>query len=763
MIRRALELGWPTALVGATCAGLALSNWVRLPAVVLVASLAGCVAALLVEEGWARLALLGAALAVLGIWWGGTRLEALDRSLLEPRIGMEGRARVVVTGPVRRTRFSARMPAEVRQFAGLEIVERVLLQLPVGRAPPEQGAVLELVARPVAPRGPETGFDERGWLARKGVHVVLRGGAAWRVVGRRGGIGGVGDRLRGGVARALASGTSGERRALVAGIVLGADEGLDDELQDAFKRSGLYHLLAVSGQNVGFVALGVLFLAWVAGLPRIAGHVLALVGIGAYVIAVGWQPSVARAGVAAAVASLAWLASRPAERWHALALGALVLLTWTPASLLEPGFQLSFAAVAAIFVTVPRLRRLWEGTPLPWKVVELAGIAAACGAATAPVLLLQFGSVPVWTVLANSLAEPAMPLLLGSGLLAALVAPVVPSAAVALSWIAGWCAAWIAACARLVASLPFAEVSSPAVVLAPLGVAAAIVAWPRIPPYRRRSLALLVAAALPLVAVGWWALQAPPRWTPPAGLRVTFLDVGQGDAALLEVPEGALLVDQGPPEAAVAKQLRELGIRSLSAVVLTHPQRDHIGGAADVLRRVRVGGVLDPGIPAPSADEEAALAVARSHGVPLRIVRSGQSFSIGRLRVRVLWPDGPGPPAADPNDHAVVLLASYGATDVLLTADAESNVTGRLPLRQVEVLKVAHHGSEDPGLPEQLRILRPRVAVISVGRGNDYGHPRAETLVALRSVSGLALYRTDENGRVIVESDGKTFSVHAQR
>jgi competence protein ComEC len=129
----------------------------------------------------------------------------------------------------------------------------------------------------------------------------------------------------------------------------------------------------------------------------------------------------------------------------------------------------------------------------------------------------------------------------------------------------------------------------------------------------------------------------------------------------------------------------------------------------------------------------------------------------------VLWPDEPGAAGEDPNRHAVVILATYRAADVLLTADAESDVTGSLPLRPVEVLKVAHHGSADAGLRQELRTLRPDIAVISVGAGNDYGHPRAETLAALRDVPGLHLYRTDLHGRVVVETDGETLHVRAKR
>jgi competence protein ComEC len=285
----------------------------------------------------------------------------------------------------------------------------------------------------------------------------------------------------------------------------------------------------------------------------------------------------------------------------------------------------------------------------------------------------------------------------------------------------------------------------------------------RLPRYRRRAAAIgLVSLGLACASAAW-ALRPVPSWRPPDGLRVTFLDVGQGDSTLLEAPGGAVLVDEGPPEADVAGQLRTMGLRSLAAIVLTHPQRDHIGGAAAVLDQLHVGEVADPGIDAPSTDHDAALEAARRHDVPVVTVRQGDVFRLGKLWLRILWPDEPGLPSEDPNEHAVVALASFGATDVLLTADAESDVTHRLPLRPVEILKVAHHGSEDPGLPDLLRVLRPQLAVISVGAGNDYGHPRPETLAALAASPGLETLRTDVSGRIVVESDGRTITVRAQR
>lgn len=761
-VRHALDRGWPAFLLAALALGLSVANWFPYSRAAGAVAGVAAIAASFALPAPVRLGLAAIALGAAGLWWGGMRLHELDRSLLAARIGQPAGAQVVVTGAASRSPFAVRVAAEVRRFDGVALRERVLLELPAGRAPP-QGSVLELRARPVAPRGPETGFDERGWLERRGIHVVLHASGPWHVVGRRGGIGGVGDRLRTAIADALALGTSGERRSLVTGVVLGADEGLDPELRSAFKASGLYHLLAVSGQNIVFIGFGVIGLAYVLGLSRVVGHSLAIVAILAYALAVGWQPSVVRAAVAGCLASVAWLLSRPSDRWHTMAVGAVVLLAWTPRSLLEPGFQLSFAAVAAIFLVMPRLRPVYEGYPVPRWLVEIVGISTACGVVTAPILWLQFGTIPLWTVPANAIAEPAMPVLLGTGLAAAIVAPVFPPAAVALSWLAGAAGAWIAFSARLIASLPYAETSSRELVLALGGVVLALAALRAIPGYRRSAAVITAAALVPLGAVAWWAVNPPASWSPPAGLRVTFLDVGQGDGILLETPHGAMLIDAGPPEARVDDQLRRMGLHSLAALVTTHAHRDHVGGGSAVLRRLRVGQVIDPMQPGVGLDERELRRTARLRGVPLVPARVGDVYALGQLRVRVLWPDRAGSRGEDPHVHGTVLLVSYGSTDLLLTGDSESTVTRSLPLRQVDVLKVAHHGSSDEGFPDLLGTVRPRIAVISVGAHNDYDHPRADILAALNDRAGLAVYRTDEHGRVVLESDGTSMIVRTDR
>jgi competence protein ComEC len=466
-------------LVGAACIGISAANvarvhWSGIAGFALGSSL---LAAVLLPEP--RMLILALAFLVTGWCWGSARLDAIDRSPLTALLGTAEQAQVVVTAPPRASQFSVRAQADLRRFGGRPIAEPVLLELPAGRSP-AQGEILDVLGVLAPPKGPEHGFDERTYLRHHGIHVVLRGDR-WRVIGRRGGLGGVADAMREFVARGLSRGSSGERRAVLLGVVLGADEGLSQGLRDRFRASGLYHLLAVSGQNVALVAGGALLVAWLAGVPRLLGEFGALAMIAAYVLAVGAQPSVVRAGVAGALGSISWLLARERDRWWFLLVGALVLLAWNPYTLFDAGFQLSFAAVVAIFTLAPRLGRALEGYPLHRKVGGFLAVSTACGLTTAPILWLQFHAVPLFAVPANALAAPAVGPLLGLALTAAAVHPLAPSAAAVLAWLAGWCAAYLALCARVIGGLPFAQVrSGPAAAAIGLGAAlAGTYAWRR--------------------------------------------------------------------------------------------------------------------------------------------------------------------------------------------------------------------------------------------------------------------------------------------
>ena len=439
----------PQLLAASLCGGLAFANVFRIGA-------AG-VAVAIVLVALPRTVAAAGCLLLLGWWWGSVRLDLLDRSHLAVHVGEAGRARVVVTGPARRTRFAVRIPGVVTRYARVSLREPVLLELANGRAPP-QGAILSVLAVVKAPHGPRDGFDERTWLRRRGVHVVLHIDE-WHVVGHRGGIGGLADALRRQLRRSIARGLRGERAAVVEGVVLGEEGGLTDELRQRFRAAGLFHLLAVSGQNVALVAGSVLVLAWVVGVPRLLAELCALAAIVGYVLAVGAQPSVVRAGIAGALCSVAWLTARATDRWHLLLVGAIALLAWNPYTVFDVGFQLSFAAVVAIFVLVPRFQRFLEGYPLG-RLRPVVAVSAACGLATAPILWFQFHSLQLLAIPANALAAPAVVPLLGLALAATAIAPFSSGAAAAIAWLNGWCAAYLAGVARLVGGLPFAQIQS---------------------------------------------------------------------------------------------------------------------------------------------------------------------------------------------------------------------------------------------------------------------------------------------------------------
>jgi competence protein ComEC len=323
-------------------------------------------------------------------------------------------------------------------------------------------------------------------------------------------------------------------------------------------------------------------------------------------------------------------------------------------------------------------------------------------------------------------------------------------------------AAYIAFWARLVGALPGAQVGR-AHLLRLLLVVFFLALWPFLLRPRLPRLAVLVLTAL-IPLWGWQNRPCPVSIPPPpAGLRVSFLDVGEGDSTLLQTKDGAVLIDAGPPEAGVAGQRRRLGVRRLEVLLLSHPHRDHVGGAAEVLRKLDVGLVVDSGIKSGDSEETAALDEAARRRVPLKLGRAGEELDLGDLRLRILSPtDDSANTSGDANEAAIVVVASYGSVDLLLPADAESPFTLPLATQPVEVYKVAHHGSADEGLPQLLERLDPRIAIISVGRGNDYGHPTPSTLATLAADSKLSVFRTDQAGRVTLESDGCAMTVEAQ-
>jgi competence protein ComEC len=497
---------------------------------------------------------------------------------------------------------------------------------------------------------------------------------------------------------------------------------------------------------------------------RLAG---ALLLVAAYVPLAGAGPSIQRAGVMGAAALVAALAGRPASRSYALLLAALVTLALNPRAAGDPGWQLSFAAVIAILLLTSRIRNALVARRAPGALADAAAITTAATLGTAPLLAFHFGRVSLASLPANLLAAPAVAPIMWLGMIAAALGQAAPVLAAPVNALAAYPLAYLEWLAHAAANAPAAAVDlrlgSPLAVAAAyggLGAAMLLVHAKRRRARRVRRAALAAAAVVVAFLVARSAGPGAPGAPPSGVLRVSFLDIGQGDATLVQHDGAAVLVDTGPPGGPILARLRTAGVRSIDVLVVTHAQADHEGGADAVLSRYPVGLLVDGGAGAATPEHRALAAVAARRGVRTVAPDAGQRIRAGAIELDVLWPHAE--PAAlhagqDPNRRAIVARLVDGSFSAFLPADAESDVFGDLDLAPVTALKVAHHGSADAGLPGALARLRPQVAAIEVGRHNLYGHPTAQALGALRAVPRV--YRTDRDGTVRLTVHGGRMTV----
>ena len=674
-----------------------------------------------------------AAAAVLAV--GALRIAAIDRGALRGPPG----AAVEVQGAV----TTAPRPADGAVSFELDgRAGRVLVQSREF-VEAEIGSIVKVSGRLAAP---EPWLS--GTLRRHGIAMAIEAERIEPTGERRGGLAGRIDAIRSRAEAGLERGMPEREAALARGFVLGQDDRIDAATRQDFRRSGLAHLLAVSGQNVLLLCL----LAWpfmaLLGLTLRTRLLVLLALIAVYVPVAGAGPSIQRAAVMGAAGLLAALAERPASRWFALLLAAALTLALNPRAAGDVGWQLSFAAVVGILLWAGRLAALLAGgadraTPRR-AVADGVAVTVAATVATAPLMAHHFDSLSLAALPANLLALPAVAPAMWLGMLSAAVAQVPAVPLEPLNWLNSLCLGYIAQVARWLGSPGWSQVElglgSPVWVAAAYAALLVLVELALAAAARRAGLGLagrgrwagrvaLAAAALAAIALmAGPALGGPPR-SDANGLVVRVLDVGQGDAILLEPPDAApVLVDTGPPAGGAAERLRELGVDALGAVVVTHGDSDHAGGLADVLAIAPAGRVL-------------------------RALPEGGEVRAGELRLSALWPPRDLTDAGrgvEENQLSIVLLAEWRHFSMLLTGDAEAEAVPLDP-GPVDVLKLAHHGSADAGLEGLLERTAPRLAVISVGADNPYGHPAAETVAELDSAP-LRTLRTDEDGEIVIEA-----------
>lgn len=572
--------------------------------------------------------------------------------------------------------------------------------------------------------------------------------------------------LRAGL-RAAAEVLDQESGGLVPALSVGDTSGLPERVVDEFRAAGLSHLLAVSGANLAIVCGAVLLLFRPLG-PRLAGCAAGLALVG-FVVLARPEPSVLRAGVMSGIALVALVLGRTRDALAALAATVLVLLLVDVELAVEPGFALSVLATGGIVLLAPRWAAVLHRRGVPQGPAEALVVPVAAQLATAPVVAGLSGQVSLVAVVANLLVTPAVPPVTVCGVAAALLSAVHQGAAEFAVRPAGPFAHWLVAVGRWAAGVPGGVLDWPVGVTGGLLLALLLVtAWVTL--RSRRLRAPLAAVLLGLLVVLVPTRVVNPGWPVP-GWVVVACDVGQGDALVLRAgePGRAVVVDTGPEPAALDACLRRLGVHRVPLVVLTHLHADHVGGLAAVFDGREVGAVATGPLRRPEWAWDQVRRLAVRAGVPVLTLTAGQRLSWPGLTLDVLGPPsspvpGDGSEGGDGsavNDASLVLRAGTPVGRVLLTGDVE--IAGQIRLLgsgedlSAEVLKVPHHGSRYT-LPAFLAAVHPQVALVSVGAGNDYGHPSPLVLDELAR-GGTRILRTDRDGDVAVTVDAGRLAV----
>ncbi|CEP68248.1 Competence protein ComEC/Rec2 [Moorella glycerini] len=568
---------------------------------------------------------------------------------------------------------------------------------------------------------------------------------------------------------------------ILSALLFGDVNELTDTDSDTFKTLGVFHFFAVSGSNTALVLLILMAIAGLLGLKPGAAVVLGLAGLVFYAAVTGFTPSVNRASIMAGLGLIAYLRRERRDFYTALALAALVILLFRPRSLYDSGFQLSFAAAWGIVYFYPLLDDLLAWLPA-WRAYLVVPLAAQL--ATLPLVAYYFSFVSLLSLPANLVTAGLVGVIVTLGLAASTLALITPAPAVMIFAALGALVNLLLAFLERLAGLP--GITIPLATPSPLAVAGYYLAlilwreiwlrrheprWQALWQWHRRELGLLALLTLATLLI---FLYSPGR---QEELKVTFIDVGQGDAIYLATPAGRhLLVDGGGRpydqgdfdvgERVVVPFLHRQGVRHLDVVVSTHPDADHMGGLTAVVREIPVSLVVVPPLRRAMLDAyRPFLAELQARGIPWQEAGRGDALALDPgLNIQVLHPGREiSGSNSDSNNNSLVLKVIYRQFSLLLSADIEAEAMADLKASGADVrstvFKVPHHGSRYGLEREFLKEVAPQVVVIPVGEKNNFGHPAPEVLSYWQE-QGVPVYRTDRQGAIIIKSDGEHWQVN---
>jgi competence protein ComEC len=734
--RASLALTLALALAGFLCAvAIARPRAVPLNALMIAAAAAGAALSAEARMGYERRALPREISDVSGAVILEGRL-ASDPRVVDNEMRFEVDATQIVANGVAHA-YAGRIRLFVRSQA----------ERPFDRAPAlAKGDVLRTwveLRRPEPLRTPG-GFDQLAWARREGIHAfaTCKSDRLLQVVTRRQSARGPIDKARDRLKHSWRHVADPLNRAVTASMVVGDEGALDAATRDDFRSAGLLHLLVVSGSQVAALILGLrramplsLRISWTGGFIECA--VLA-----AYCLLAGAENSIVRATVMAMAFAVAVRVDLHRGGANFLAGAGIVLLVFRPLDVPDPGAQMSFAATLALVVLAPPLASWMITRGVPGLLAEALAATLVASTAVAPIVLAHFHRLSLVSIPANLVAGPFAALLLYASIATAALDAIWAPGAVVSGGLCNAIAGFLRWIAQQAASLD--------------------------PDWRGPALPLVLLPAFlaPLLLAGWRRIGVPIAGLAaaltlsglPRGdgrLHVWFLDAGQGDAILVESPGGrAAIIDAGPAfdtfdagERIVAEALWSLGHQRLAFLAVTHRHADHEGGAPFLVRHLAPEAIYTNG---PSKDLPA-------RATPMR---RGSSWTLDGVTFRVLSPDPEWPtPARDENARSLVLEVVHGRSRLLLMGDAGAAIERRLSpgLSPYDLVKAGHHGSPSASTAEFVQSTRPRIAVISVGARNRFGHP-ARRVVETWERAGALVWRTDRRRTLHMMSDGASVS-----
>lgn len=641
------------------------------------------------------------------------------------------------------------------------------------------------------PPAPPIGFDYRTYLARQNIHSLMHNGQAtvvreadsatfWSAL----------YALRDKAAATIAVLLPEPHAALLAGILLGIESGIPDEVMEQFNITGTTHVLVISGANFAvIIAILVAVGTQLGGRRWPIG--LALVGIPLYAALVGGSPPVLRAALMGAVVLFAQLTRNRTTGLNSLAVALWMITLVDPDQYYDVGYQLSALATAGLILLAPPLTTLLTDSISRFAprlatigviqaLISTLALTLAAQLMTLPLIVSTFGRLSLVALLANVLIGPVQALILGAGLLATAVAMILPPLGHLIALLPYAALSWTLAVVTTTAQFPYAALTvgpfSPNLIWLIYGSAGLLTWLIRLPQSRQpMSLAPSYAPTRPAMyfcilllvipLLGGWLWQQRPD----GNLHLYVLNVGQGDALLIVTPDGKqILIDGGPDPAALLPALSQRmppWDKTLDLVILTHPDADHLGGLPELFARYTVASVIDSGQPHEGslyAAYQAALIAERQQ--PLAAQPSHQIALGGGATLTVLAPRGD--PFAQSNNNSVIIELRYGTFCALLTGDIEQPAEEQLladnALSPCPILKVAHHGSDTSTSEAVLNVVQPQYALISAGADNRFNHPSPIILERLQA-HNIRIFRTDLQGTIHLFSDGQTIWAETER